>query len=236
MPRPTNRNLRRSPERMSPDRESWVDLGRFQVLLFDGHGEGVADGNPEDEGHGSDLPQYKIAIRFPGRPRPTSLNLVALTVPELDALEQFFIRAFQLVRPVCEQLDERAKTAFEEGDETYVRLYRPVPQLHVRKERGETRHSVNRPVSEFDVRDGTQSEQRSGVPERPGGTVEVHGQAGGLESGSGGKPGSSVPDLSEGNSSTEDDPSQAGGVPSVGEVPRERSLSEGLQATDTTEA
>lgn len=183
MARPTKRNNHQ--EQMSPDRESWVDIGRFQVLLFDAPVSAPSDPDPEDITHGGDLPQYKISIRFPGRRSATSLNLNALTVPELNALEEFFIRAFKLARPVCEQLDERAKTAFEEGDETYVRLYRPVPRLYVRKR--------------------SEREQREGIPERSGVPVEVHSD-GEPEPVPGGAVSGSVPDRSAVDISSPDDP------------------------------
>lgn len=77
---------------------------------------------------------YLMVIQIPGRDRPLTWNLTGMTSEELEATRQFFDHVFTLVDPIIRERDQVAKDAYEtDGDDSYVRLYRPLPQYITRK-------------------------------------------------------------------------------------------------------
>jgi hypothetical protein len=83
---------------------------------------------------------YLLNIFLPGRPRPVSWNFSAMTTAELEATRQFFNYLFDLADPVVRERDRVANAAFEKGDDSYVRVYRPVPQF-IKRERAKREHA-----------------------------------------------------------------------------------------------
>lgn len=77
---------------------------------------------------------YILVIPVPGRKKPLLWNLSGMTTEELEATRQFFNHLFNLVDPVVRERDKVANDAYEnEGDDSYTRLYRDVPQFVVRE-------------------------------------------------------------------------------------------------------
>ncbi len=61
------------------------------------------------------------------------MNLTRMTEPELLAIKQLIDQAFELALPVVRQRDEEADEAFNEGDDSFERVYRAVPKLVFRE-------------------------------------------------------------------------------------------------------
>lgn len=114
--------------KISDARESWVRLHHLEAVVY------IYDDFEEepDRFECPGIPEVRLLLGPPGR-RPLNLNLSAYTLEELDALQKFVNRAFDLARPSVAALDERAQKEFEAGDDSHFRMYRAVPQLHVRE-------------------------------------------------------------------------------------------------------
>lgn len=73
---------------------------------------------------------YVLYLNQPtGRGRPIAWNLSAMTAAELEVLRDFFNLAFDLADPVTRERDKVAHEAFEQGDDSYARVYRGVPEF-----------------------------------------------------------------------------------------------------------
>jgi hypothetical protein len=83
---------------------------------------------PDDPEYG---PTYLLVIPRQGA-RPVKLNMTALTEEELKLTRHFFNELFDLVEPIVRYRDKVANDAFAEGDDSYARIYRQVPQFIVR--------------------------------------------------------------------------------------------------------
>lgn len=73
-----------------------------------------------------------LLIPIPGRNRPMAWNLSAMTSAELNATRDFFNHLFNLADPIIRERDKVAQDAFDKGDDTYQRVYRPLPQFVAR--------------------------------------------------------------------------------------------------------
>lgn len=131
--------------RLSESRYAWVQVesGKFLILVG------------EDLGSGTDVTLFHPK---PGKQPNVSINLTNLTLPELDALKDIFDSAFEWARPVVERRDKEAQDAWDSGDDSHSRNYRPIPQLVYRKRPG--------------------GEHGQGVQQRPEGVSEGSGRGG----------------------------------------------------------
>lgn len=136
----TNRSRLMGTGKMSANRHAWVrtEIGQFVIML-----------EPEENEIGTSV---RLIHPRPGA-RPVILNITALTMLELTAVEQFFKLLFDKARPVIEQRDKAAQLAYDQGDDSFARSYRRPPQ--------------------FTVREGTQREHPEGVPLGSDGVPEV---------------------------------------------------------------
>lgn len=116
----------RGTGKMSENRFAWVKTAISDFVLM----RYLHDDPDQDET--TPGPTVRLFIPRPGG-RPLSLNLTALTEQELNELEKFFFLAFNTARPIIQRYDEEAKRAYEEGDDSYVRSYRPDATLIVRE-------------------------------------------------------------------------------------------------------
>lgn len=66
-----------------------------------------------------------------GKP-PFRIGLASLTEEELDLFEEFILMALKMARPVVQVRDRIAREAFEDGDDSFSRIYRQQPKLIVR--------------------------------------------------------------------------------------------------------
>lgn len=124
--------------RMADTRKAWVTLPKFDLIMFVGVNEDETKPSKSQD-FDPDLPPVRFEMRVPGRRYPTIVSLTYLTTEELDAFKQFMDHAFERARPICEELDRKAQEAYDNGDDGYARLYRPVPQFFDR-ERDESEH------------------------------------------------------------------------------------------------
>lgn len=121
--------------RYGPARESWVQLMGDEYVLYE---YDDSNNDPDDE-HGSDrsdsdLPRIVMTISSRGS-KPTRITLTNMTIDELEHLRRFVDRAIEKAKPICAEIDKRAEQAWEAGDDSYPRLYRPIPELHLRARR-----------------------------------------------------------------------------------------------------
>lgn len=74
-----------------------------------------------------------VVLMFTPDQKPMiSVDMTALTQQELVVLGEFFEFAGGLIQSLIRHRDEEAARAYAEGDDTFIRSYRPVPQLVVR--------------------------------------------------------------------------------------------------------
>lgn len=116
---------------MGDARFMWLrtNLGQFVAQRYENE-------NPEPEEDEHDDPElgptYVLILpRMSGR--PVRFNLTSLTEEELTLTRQFFETLFDLALPVVRHRDKVAQHAADQGDDSYVRIYRQVPQFIERK-------------------------------------------------------------------------------------------------------
>lgn len=107
--------------KITENRYAWVrcEAGNFIILYGD------------DNGSGSDVVFYNPR---PGKVSDFALNLSNLTIEELSALKELLDTAFKWAEPVVNQRDKEAQDAWENGDDSHSRNYRPLPTVVYRKE------------------------------------------------------------------------------------------------------
>lgn len=108
---------------MSVGRIAWlrVAIGQFIILR-----------HPKDDEDKEAGPTVRLYLPRPGA-RPMQYNLTALTKQELDWLRDLLNLACDLAEPIVEHRDKVAQDAFDNGDDSFARIYRQVPQLIVRE-------------------------------------------------------------------------------------------------------
>ena len=147
--RPGSRRFKRNEGRMSPNRLAWLRVYVGQFVIMRGYDEeslpDVAENDNDDEVSevGRDI---RLLLPRPTG-RPITFNITALTHEELIEMKKFFNLLFDLAEPIILDRDRRAQDAFDQGDESFMRSYRQVPQ--------------------FVVREGTNGADDQGVHERP---------------------------------------------------------------------
>lgn len=118
---PGNRNPRYGQNhKVSEDRYAWVHglIGKFMILVG------------EDKGSGPDV---VIHMPRPGKIPDHALNLSSMTMPELEALRDLFATAFEWAETVVRLRDKEAEDAWNAGDDSHARNYRPLPTVVYRK-------------------------------------------------------------------------------------------------------
>jgi len=123
-------NKKRVIGKISEEKYAWLDLPNFSVILFDGNTRENFDVESEREIEG--LPPLKLAFRSPYR-QGFGFDFSVLTEEEVEKLREIFNLACDVAKPFCKRLDEHAKEAFANGDDNFSRLYRPVPEVQVKK-------------------------------------------------------------------------------------------------------
>lgn len=136
---PSNRGARTSSGRQRPPvlgkfsetLESKVDFADFQLILFEGH---EVREHMVKEPNGAD--PFDLVARsltaYRSAP-PLRISLTGMTVAELEKFREFINRAIEKALPIAEELDLMAKEAFKNGDDSFTRLYRTIPEIFIRK-------------------------------------------------------------------------------------------------------
>lgn len=123
----TARAQLRGTGRMSENRYAWLrtKLGNFTIMKY-ASGK-YMDGQSEE---GETLLLY--IPRPGGGGRDFSYNITSLTSEELKKTREFFNLLFDEAGPIVEKRDQIATEAFSQGDDSFNRVYRALPQFIVR--------------------------------------------------------------------------------------------------------
>lgn len=125
--------------KFSPDRQVWTNLHNGSWILFSI--DRRDDDQPDDSTDPDDLDDQPIweegpntFVKFtpPHGRTGTRFSLTTLTEEELDAFGDFIQRSIEIARPIVQNRDRIAKEAMENGDDTFIRVYRAVPVVHDR--------------------------------------------------------------------------------------------------------
>jgi hypothetical protein len=73
-----------------------------------------------------------LIMPVPGRTKPLIWNMSAMTTEELEATRKFFNYLFDLADPIVRERDKVALDAHKSGDDSYIRVYRTLPQFIAR--------------------------------------------------------------------------------------------------------
>jgi hypothetical protein len=133
--------------RYGENRESWVDLALLEAVLYIGPTDNEFDQTDFPE----EVDSVRLLLAKKGTKLKIGLPLTHMTEDEVEVFREFMNRALDLAQTKCRELDQKARQAFDQGDDTYARLYRPVPRLVVR--------------SRIVTADGSGVPQRSDQPE-----------------------------------------------------------------------
>lgn len=84
----------------------------------------------------ADHPDPEIELYMPEREnhliKPLSIILTDMTESEILAMQELFIEMFAMAIPICRARDQRAKEAYEAGEDADRRLYREVSSVFTR--------------------------------------------------------------------------------------------------------
>lgn len=94
--------------------------------------EGHWDDDPDTVPSIKAEPGPTIRLSFPKNGRILNYTLTSLTSEELALFRELMNLALDLAEPIVEQRDKAAQDAYENGDDSFVRIYRQVPRLVVR--------------------------------------------------------------------------------------------------------
>jgi hypothetical protein len=120
--------------RLSRARAAWVRTGvaQFVMLKFDNQAPPDED-DEDDETELTNEVGNDLFLMVPQpRGKPLMLNFTAMTEIELRKTRQFFDLLFTLAEPIVKDRDKVANNALANGDDSYARIYRPVPDFIIR--------------------------------------------------------------------------------------------------------
>lgn len=122
-------NANRPTGKISNEREAWVRISFHEFVLY----RDPINEDAPDQGEGI---QLKISVQGKGR---VSLRMTGWTAEELEAVRKIFNKAVDEALPICTRRDQIAQEAWEAGDDSHARLYRPTPQ-YVERQRSKSEH------------------------------------------------------------------------------------------------
>jgi hypothetical protein len=129
--RPGSRNPKyRREGKFSENRVAWLKnfMGQFVIMRYSNEDIPEDAVDLKEEG-----PTYLLVLPKRGGGRPTTFNITSLTIEELQQTRRFFNELFDLAEPIVRHRDKVAQDAADEGDDSYTRYYREVPQYVVRE-------------------------------------------------------------------------------------------------------
>ncbi len=124
------RKQARGSAKLVEERRAWVRCVFGEFIIYDQ--SMTTDPDPEAG--------ERIQLTYRDGRKYSRWNLTTLTTEELDAVKKLFDMAFDLARPICEERDKEAQHAFENGDNSFARIYRQSP-LFVDRSRPIGEHS-----------------------------------------------------------------------------------------------
>lgn len=120
-PRVGGRQYGANVDRTPSDNVAWCNVEGSKITLI---------AQPNHKETGDDL---VLGTGIMGMRGGSLMNLTRMTEAELLAIKQLIDQAFELALPVVRQRDEEANAAFNQGDDTFERVYRAVPKLVFRE-------------------------------------------------------------------------------------------------------
>lgn len=118
--------------RISENRIAWARTSITQLALMrytDEEMKTVEKRYPGDEGELGDTLRLMISTTSG---RPYTLNLTAMTAEELEAFEGLVTLALRMAKPIVQDRDREAADRYANGDDSYSRSYRQLPQFVIR--------------------------------------------------------------------------------------------------------
>ena len=103
-----------------------LDLHRFSASLYV-----VGDGTKNPDLEGEEGPEVIVAFSRDGE--LMYMSLTSLTHAGLGAFKEFMDIAVANAQDIVLQRDQTAQEALENGDDSYVRVYRTVPNIVIRE-------------------------------------------------------------------------------------------------------
>lgn len=129
-PNATNANF--GSGQYSRARVGWSQVSGIETVVMM-YPDKPNERDPEEHAYAQNEPGYSIRLMFMRYGRNMSLALTSLTLDELVAFEEAVKLAISLARPVVELRDKAANEAFDEGNDSFARLYRAIPKVTVRE-------------------------------------------------------------------------------------------------------
>jgi len=126
--KPGQREKRYISGRVDDSKAAFTDtyMGRYFIII----------GNKTEE-QDAGQPGDDVVLCFPKksyrRNTGPAISLTNLTYLELQTLRKLFDLAFEWAEPIVQERDRVAQDAFDQGDDSFERLYRRVPNLVIRK-------------------------------------------------------------------------------------------------------
>lgn len=165
-----NGNFRndRNEDKMSENRLVWVRTVMGQaVLMYYGRGVDPESDEPVSEKRRKELDDMGPSVRL-FLPRPNARTIIfditSLTLDELVKLREFYNLLFDLAEPSVRLRDKVAQDAFNNGDDSYTRSYRPLGEAVVRQRSlGVDSKSVQNRLDSFLERTGGYRSNQGGV-------------------------------------------------------------------------
>jgi len=122
--------------RLADHRAGWVHVKGIDAIV-------LVNSDTDEEGKQSETPDVVLHLPRPGSIPDVYQKLTDLTEAELMAYKELLDKAFEWALPVVQRHDKEAADAAETGDDSFERIYRPLPQLVFRKRKvGEHFESV----------------------------------------------------------------------------------------------
>lgn len=151
--------------RISKNRVAWLrtSAAQFNLLRYPQESIDQEDEMPRIETEEGD----NVMLLIPQRAgRPCVIHLTGMTYDEFDKTRQLFNLMFKIAEPIVKHRDKVAEDASANGDDSYSRIYRAVP--------------------EFVVRQGALATDSQGLRNRPQDDAQGTGHDGNSEGGDGG--------------------------------------------------
>jgi len=124
---------------MNAARRAWLRLDRLLVVVYRFPGSFLGElpeGARQVDEYAPLIDEYgdEVTLTFVQGRQRFSVNLTNFTAQELLAFENFITATIARARPVTIARDRIVQEVYDEqGDDSFTRLYRTVPELYVRK-------------------------------------------------------------------------------------------------------
>lgn len=131
---PRSKTRRVGRWKISDNRIAWARVAPVlvSIMRYTEEEMRLAEDVPPDEDYETG-DTYRLLISLPNMRRPITINLTALTFEELEAFEKLVNLAITISKPVVQERDRKAAEASANGDDSFSRIYRPVPQFIIRE-------------------------------------------------------------------------------------------------------